>query len=182
MTAPKKKPTRKPTPATAKKPKNSRAKGKKYERLVAKHLGDWWGEPFRSTPGSGALHWEADNRVAGDIVPPVDSTFPFTVECKNREGWYFDALINETGEVADWWTQSVNDARRVDRIPLLVFTRNFAPNYAMLEWDLFEALGLNAGPYLHTRLQTEIGPFDVGICPLTALMAVTQEEIIEKCK
>lgn len=172
--------TKKKTTATPKKRKNSRSKGKGYERLVAKKLGEWWGEPFRSTPGSGALHWEKDNRVAGDIVAPVDSKFPFTVECKKREGWYFDALINQTGEIPSWWQQSIDDGKRVDREPILIFSKNRAPNYVMLHWELFERLGLDYGVYFKTRITTEVKEYDVGICNLENLTALQVSKILEQ--
>ena len=170
------------TTTTPKKRKNSRSKGKNYERLVAKKLGEWWGEPFRSTPGSGALHWEKDNRVAGDIVPPVDSKFPFTVECKKREGWYFDAIINETGEIPEWWQQSVDDGKRVDREPILIFSKNRSPNYVMLEWELFERLNLHSEAYFKTRIITKKRSYDVGICDLEKLTALSTSAILDEFK
>ena len=166
--------------APTKKRKNSRSKGKGYERLVAKKLGEWWGEPFRSTPGSGALHWEKDNRVAGDIVPPVDSKFPFTVECKKREGWYFDAIINETGEIPEWWQQSVDDGKRVDREPILIFSKNRAPSYVMLKWELFSKLNLDSEAYIKTRIVTTEASYDVGICNLEKLTALSTTAILEQ--
>lgn len=168
------------TKAPTKKRKNSRSKGKGYERLVAKKLGEWWGEPFRSTPGSGALHWEKDNRVAGDIVPPVDSKFPFTVECKKREGWYFDAIINETGEIPEWWQQSVDDGKRVDREPILIFSKNRAPSYVMLKWKLFSKLNLDSEAYIKTRIVTAEASYDVGICNLEKLTALSTAAILEQ--
>src|SRR5699024_8810932 len=149
-------------------------KGKAYERLVAKRLGEWWEEPFRSTPGSGALHWEKDSRVSGDIVPPVDSDFPFTVECKKREGWYFDAIINETGEIPDWWQQSVDDAKRVDREPILIFSKNRAPSYVMLRWGLFENLHLYEMDLLRPRINTSYDGYGVRDGNLYRISYLTQ--------
>jgi hypothetical protein len=81
---------------------------------------------------SGGLHWKEDNRVAGDIVTPPDSVFPFTVECKKREGWQLDQVLKGTGEVEDWWEQCIGDSERVSLRPFLVFSKNFAPNFVMM--------------------------------------------------
>jgi hypothetical protein len=86
---------------------------------------------------SGGLHWKDDNRVAGDIVTPPDSLYPWTTECKKREGWDLEQVLKGTGEVEKWWQQSVNDGLRVNLKPLLIFSKNFAPNYLMLTVDDF---------------------------------------------
>lgn len=116
---------------------NSKAKGSEFELKVAKLLSSWWGEEFHRTPMSGGLHWKADNRVAGDIVTPPNSVFPYNVECKKREGWLFDQVLRGTGEVEDWWEQCVKDARGVGMRPWLIFARNFVPPYIMLQLEDF---------------------------------------------
>jgi hypothetical protein len=123
-----------------KKPINSKAKGSEFERKVAKALSTWWGEQFQRTPMSGGLHWKDDNRVAGDIVTPPDSIYPWTTECKKREGWDLEQVLKGTGEVEKWWSQSVRDGERVSLRPLLVFSKNFAPNYLMMTLDDFVAI------------------------------------------
>jgi hypothetical protein len=114
---------------------NSKHKGSEYELKIAKVLSDWWGEPFRRTPMSGGLHWREDNRVSGDIVTPPDSVFPYNIECKKREEWSFDQLIKGTGEIESYWEQCDRDARGIRRKPLLIFSKNFNPDYIMLYID-----------------------------------------------
>lgn len=116
---------------------NSKAKGSEYERKIAKQLSAWWGEQFQRTPMSGGLHWKNDNRVAGDIVTPPDSVYPWTTECKKREGWELEQVLKGTGDVEKWWNQSVADGQRVNLRPLLVFSKNFAPSYVMMTLDDF---------------------------------------------
>ncbi len=111
---------------------NSKAKGSEFELKTAKILSSWWGEEFHRTPMSGGLHWKADNRVAGDIVTPPDSVFPFSVECKKREGWTFDQVLKGTGEVESWWSQCLADAEGVGLKPMLIFAKNFAPINVMI--------------------------------------------------
>ncbi|MMZ43642.1 hypothetical protein D1872_52070 [compost metagenome] len=119
---------------------NSRHKGSEYERKIAKILGKWWGEDFHRTPASGGLHWKKDNRVAGDIVTPPDSVYPWVTECKKREAWDFDQLIKGTGEIEKYWSQVCRDAEETGLQPLLIFSKNFAPNYAMILEDQFNII------------------------------------------
>jgi hypothetical protein len=122
---------------TGKKRINSKAKGSEFERKVAKALSQWWGEEFHRTPMSGGLHWKEDNRVAGDIVTPPDSLYPFTTECKKREGWDLEQVLKGTGDVEKWWNQAVADGERVKLKPLLIFSKNFAPSYVMMTLNDF---------------------------------------------
>jgi len=116
---------------------NSKNKGNEFELKVAKLLGKWWDETFRRTPGSGGLGWRSDNRVTGDIVTPEGSLFPFSVEAKKHEKWDFSQFIKGTGEVDSWWDQCVRDSVTVDKEPLLVFSKNFAPTYFMINANVF---------------------------------------------
>ena len=122
---------------------NSRAKGSEYERKVAKELGNWWGEEFHRTPMSGGLHWKKDNRVAGDIVTPPDSVYPFVTECKKREGWSFEQLLKGTGEVEKWWKQVTRDSSETGLYPLLIFAKNFSPDYVMIQMTVYMLLFQN---------------------------------------
>lgn len=112
---------------------NSRAKGAEYERKTAKVLGEWWGEDFNRTPASGGLQWGDDNRVTGDIVTPVDSVFPFVIECKKREEWDFSQLLRDTGEMEEWWEQVIRDSEKVSLRPFLIFSRNYLPDFGMMK-------------------------------------------------
>ena len=119
---------------------NSKAKGSKYERAIARALGDWYGEEFHRVPQSGGLRWGTDTRVAGDITTHIDSTFPFTVECKKREEWNLEQLLKGTGDVEGWWQQSLKDSKRVNLLPMLIFAKNFSPDYVMIQFDVFHKL------------------------------------------
>lgn len=122
--------------------KRSRNKGAGYERKVAKLMTDWWGGQFSRVPASGGLNWGSDQRVAGDIVPPPESEFPFVIECKKQEGWTFDHIALDISAPREWWSQVVMDSRRVSRVPLLIFSRNHAKDFIMIpyEQNMVEAL------------------------------------------
>lgn len=124
---------------------NSKAKGSDYERKIAKLLSDWFGEEFHRVPASGGLRWGTDNRVVGDITTSPDSKFPFTVECKKREGWDFEQVLKGTGEVEQWWEQSSRDGERASLLPIVIFSKNFAPNYLMMEQEVFDKILYHKG-------------------------------------
>ena len=133
--------------------KMSKRKGKNYERTISKLLNDWWlgvGEDlqFHPTPASGGLRWRKKEGIFGDIVTPKD--FPFVIECKNVVGWSFDQLLGNNkkdmvGPIPGWWLEAEENAHRlvnetgIDKIPVLIFTKNQSPDYIMFEQsDLYE--------------------------------------------
>lgn len=124
------------TKAEPKKKKNGNRKGGDFERKIAKLMTEWTGVKFERVPASGGLHWKNDNRVYGDIVCN-DPTFPFVVECKNRQSWNMDALIKGSKEVEKWWAQVNKDAAATGLQPLLIFTRNQQPDYLAIKVNTF---------------------------------------------
>lgn len=165
-----------------KKAVNGRNKGAKFERDIAKILSKWWGEEFHRTPASGGLHWQADNRVAGDIVAPVDSDFPFNVECKKQESWNMEQIIKGTGDVVSWWEQCINDAKRVDEIPLLIFSKNHSPIYYMTQAQTARKLGTLEKNYFLTTLFVENESYDVAIGYLDDLLEVDKDYVTNSLK
>lgn len=111
---------------------NSSNKGSDYERKVSKVLSKWWGEEFHRTPASGGLKWKEDNRVAGDIVTPVNSKYPYVTELKKREEWLLEQLLKGTGSIEKWWNQVTDDSKRTGMKPFLIFSKNFSPDFGMM--------------------------------------------------
>lgn len=117
-------------------PVNSRRKGQTAERKLVKLFEAWWGSKFFRTPGSGAFATRGFmgldvSQMAGDLVTP-DVTFPFCVESKKVEGWTLEQMLtSQKTKVHAWWEQATTESPP-NRIPLLVFTKNHAPLYAMM--------------------------------------------------
>ena len=110
---------------------NSRKKGSRNERGVAKLFNKWTGYEFARTPQSGGLHWKKQNTI-GDIVC-IDEIhgkrFPFSIECKFYAEIDFSYLIDETlgkksNKLLHFWDQAKRDALTVNKIPLLFVRRN----------------------------------------------------------
>lgn len=100
------------------------AKGwKDQELLAAKLLGQWWGHPFRRTPGSGG--WAAGGHRAsasfhGDIVAPPEAKFPFSVEIKSYCSFDIYLSLYGTPQLFGFWEQCKTDAKRVNKRPFLL--------------------------------------------------------------
>ena len=130
------------------------AKGKDYERRIAKILSEWWGSTLHRTPTSGV------NIYSGDIVDDKGQ-FPFIVECKKNEEWSFGNLMEEThGKNTLWgfWQQSLNswletDPHHKDNDPrLVVFSKRSVKDYFMIKvrdiLDIGEFCGIWTAPNL----------------------------------
>lgn len=164
---------------------NGRNKGAAFERKVARMLTAWWGVMFHRVPQSGGLHWDKDNRVTGDIMVPDGEDgkdFPFTVECKNQEGWIMDNILRDTGDVKNWWKQAYGDNQRLDdkkKTPLLIFTRNFAPEFYMVFYDKWRRLPLPEQNYFITTLKVEEESHKVAIGLFEDLLNLKKEIVVK---
>lgn len=113
---------------------NSKKKGDKFERKIAKILGDWWGVKFNRTPQSGGASWASSNNAVGDILPPAHAGFPLVIECKHREEWTMDNVLLNNREPHTWWAQVIGDSSTVNKAPCLIFTRNRGSIYVALPY------------------------------------------------
>lgn len=108
---------------------NSRTKGKRAERAVAKLFEEWTGYEFGSTPGSGALRWQKRTfDTASDLVcldEKHSRKFPFTIEVKSYKELDFDKLIYPSKcKIKEFYKQAIGDAERADKYPLLFMRSN----------------------------------------------------------
>lgn len=136
---------------------NSKKKGDKFERDVAKILGDWWKFKFSRTPMSGGASWLADNNAVGDIVTPPEADFPLVIECKSREGWTIDNVLLNNKEPHTWWAQVVTDSTKTGQTPCLIFKRKFSSIYVTLPYvdKVYNDLRDKDYPVMRTDIVTE---------------------------
>lgn len=109
---------------------NSKNKGSRFERTVAKWFEDWTGYKFSRTPGSGG--WAKAKDSFGDIVCTDEKhsrRFPFSIECKNYKDINFEHILlgTKTCKIKSFWDQAVHDASRCNKIPLLIVKYNGMP-------------------------------------------------------
>ena len=120
--------------------KKAKNKGSSFERKIAKIMGDWWDSKFYRTPMSGGSQLRHDYNLAGDLRTPAED-FPFHIECKNQEalGKFHGFLYSKKSAVWKWWDQCVSECPD-GQIPMLIFTKNHAPNFVMLPQNVWDKL------------------------------------------
>lgn len=122
---------------------NSRTKGSKNERKLAKLFETWTGKKFSRTPSSGGLHWK-NSQTSGDIVATTEGFFfPFSIECKNHREINFEHLLYlKEPKIWEFWDQCQRDANggTVKKIPLLFMRYNGMPSdlhFVCMEEEFF---------------------------------------------
>lgn len=110
--------------------KNSRNKGSRFERTVAKAWESWSGYKFSRTPGSGG--WAKAKDAMGDLVCTDEKhsrRFAFSIECKNYQDIRFEHLLLglKSCKISSFWAQAVKDASKANRIPVLIMRYNSMP-------------------------------------------------------
>jgi Holliday junction resolvase len=117
--------------------KNSQNKGKNFERLIAKKLTETLGIEFKRTPQSGASPLGQDWQLLGDIVTK-DSNWEYCIELKKQEGWEFKDFFNKKSKIYKWWEQAEEQATKISKIPVLIFSKNYDDIYVMMKIKDFE--------------------------------------------
>lgn len=104
---------------------NSRSKGNRNERNIAKLFEKWTGKKFSKTPSSGGLQWKTTNSK-GDIVCTKEGHyFPFCIEAKSYKELNFQHLLySDKAEILKFWAQANRDADLAKKIPLLFMRTN----------------------------------------------------------
>lgn len=111
---------------------NSKNKGGKFEREIAKLFTDWTGYEFSRVPASGGLRWKKADNISGDITcsdPEGISKQLFSVECKFHKEISFEHILlgNKKCKILEFWEQACNDAERCNKNPMLIMRYNGMP-------------------------------------------------------
>ena len=121
----------------------SKSKGSGFEITVCRLLTEWiTGEPkpeiFWRSASSGAkatqdFKSDVQSKMAGDIVA-IDAagqwfTDMYSVECKFYKDFKFEHVLEGKGHILKWWEQCVGDAKKSDKLPMLIFKKNRSPIY-----------------------------------------------------
>lgn len=131
---------------------NSRKKGAKNERNLAKAFEKWTGIEFSRVPASGGLRWKGMQEIiCGDIIPSGDIhfaiDFPFSIEAKAYADLNFkDPLLNNNSKLYDFWEQSSADAKRSNKRPLVFSRQNGMPKglyFVQLSYDDLTTMSLD---------------------------------------
>lgn len=124
------------------KPGGGKRKGASFERKICRDLSEWvtegkrqdcfWRSAMsggRATVGlkSGKLHV----RQAGDITSVSQEGHPLTnifyIECKHVRDLHIDKFILKRGQLFKFWNVAKREAKKYDRIPMLIARQNGWP-------------------------------------------------------
>lgn len=127
-------------------PSPSKNKGNSWERDVAKHLTDLYGETFIRAPGSGAyigaknahrkqfLHEGQIRSFKGDIIP--GQSFPrFNAECKSYKDFPFHQLFQGEVKQLDTWLDQLMTVADASDFNILIMKFNRKGKFVAVEFD-----------------------------------------------
>lgn len=142
---------------------NSKKKGSKFERQIAKWFTDWSGFKFeRNRAGSGAWHTNKDS--VSDITctdPKHAHRCRISIECKSYKEIKFESILlgNKTSDIPKFWEQATKDAQRAGRIPILCMRYNSMPKDEFffivgnnLAKAIFSQINIYKHPYMSVNL------------------------------
>lgn len=158
---------------------NSRNKGNRFERDVAKWFEKWTGYEFGRVPGSGSLRWQKTDNIVGDITctdAKHARRFPLSVECKFYKDLNFEHIIlgNKSCDIIKFWEQCKGDAERANKVPFLVMRYNSMPKeqyFIMVKANFFK------GIKKHLPLASRFMSIDIGEEQVNVVMAMDVMEI-----
>lgn len=109
---------------------NSKKKGNRFERVVAKFFTDWSGFKFGRTPQSGSFHNNRD--LGSDLICNDDkhkNRCCISIECKNYQDIRFEHVLlgNKRCKIFSFWEQASRDAKRTNKFPILCMRYNSMP-------------------------------------------------------
>lgn len=110
---------------------NSKKKGSKFERNIAKWFTEWTGFQFQRTPYSGANHVNRD--LASDIMCSDERhahRCKISIECKSYKDIKFEQTLlgNKGADIDKFWEQASRDAKRSNKVPILCMRYNSMPS------------------------------------------------------
>jgi len=188
---------------------NSKQKGNAWENKIAKEVREYFlPSPFfdnltdkqkhallHRTPMSGG-HVERGDLI---IKPPIWESFPWFVECRNRESWSWKNIMEKgfDSTILTWYREDARDKchpydnnQKYYRYPLLLFTCNQQKTYfCAAEMDIYDVLAdienhgdmfLDLGPTLvMINSQFVIGLFDNLLMAHAVDVYAIQERLVE---
>lgn len=109
---------------------NSKAKGSRFERVVAKYFTEWTSYDFGRSPQSGSFHNNRD--LGSDLICNDDHhkrRCCISIECKNYQDIRFEHILlgNKRCKILSFWDQASRDAKRTKKLPILCMRYNSMP-------------------------------------------------------
>lgn len=164
---------------------NSKRKGSKFERDIAKWLTSWTGFKFQRTPYSGANHLSRD--LASDIMCADERhahRCKISIECKFYRDIRFEHILLGTkgSEIEKFWRQAERDALRSKKIPILIMRYNSMPKsefFMVVDSELAEGF-LTEGMYDNRFMAINTDEYSLYVFMASAVKATVNYKDIHK--
>lgn len=132
---------------------NSKRKGSKFERDIAKWMTKWTGFEFGRTPYSGANHRSRD--LSSDIMCNDERhahRCKISIECKHYKEIKFEHVLlgNKKSDIESFWKQANEDANRSAKVPILIMRYNSMPKS-----EFFMVVGKELADYILTQIPND---------------------------
>ena len=166
---------------------NSKKKGNRAERDVAKWWELWTGFEFGRVPASGALRWKKTDNITSDVICTDDKhsrRFPFSIEVKNYKDINFSHLLLnlKSCKIHDFWKQANDDANRGNKIPILMMRYNGMPKseyFFIVSEEVSNILNI---PKEENLMIVRSKGIVIHIYMSTSVMATNYSDIYKYCK
>lgn len=148
---------------------NSKTKGSKAERGVSKLFQKWTGFEFTRTPASGGLRWQRKKDTVGDIICSDDKHsryFCFSIEVKSYKDIDFSHPLYRTSKVSEFWLQALDEAKRANKIPILMMRYNNLPKdmfFLGMPIEFYHSVFSVIYPGDYNKLLMKCNPIDIAI-------------------
>jgi hypothetical protein len=134
----------------------------------------------RRTPASGGY----DKRfICGDLIDAEDAeNWPLCCECKDREGWSFDAMAKgKCKALWDWWDENIQVLTKwkkynnYNKQPIILFTKKYDLDYIMCDSTLSSII-IDNGTYPTLSIYRDGIKYDIFILE-QFLSSITIDEL-----
>lgn len=115
----------------------SKEKGSRFERRVAKLFSEVFNRKLRRTPLSGG------HSIKSDIYDPDNDNFPYFIECKYRESYNINSILNGTSPLFKVYERTLEECNKseftkkyeIPPVPLVIFKGGqFNSELVLLGW------------------------------------------------
>jgi Holliday junction resolvase len=162
---------------------NSRTKGNKNERDLAKLFKAWTGKDFARTPSSGGLQWKSSNSK-GDIVCTTEGHyFPFCIEAKNYKEINFEHLLIpniKNIRILEFWAQAKRDADKANKIPILTMRYNGMPkdfHFIVMETPILKKLFYPSITPFRNKIELKVKGLNLSIIQSTEFFSTDYKKV-----
>ena len=111
----------------------SKTKGSAFEAKIRDILTEELNIKFERMPLSGSISY-----LKGDLWVPSDTaSFPYTIECKHYAELEFNNLLTaKTTDILEFWKQAMEEAKVMNKKPLLIFRWNRSKDFICWDSDI----------------------------------------------